>query len=175
MSQNFDVIVVGLGAMGSATLYQLARLGIKALGIDRFRPPHAFGSSHGESRFTRQAGGGAAVKVATEQYEREWSGEPVPEAALKDARHEMFQRHVHGRLRGVREPGIQSVSCLYSVTPDSGFVIDRHPGSDRAWIVSACSGHGFKHSAAVGEALARWVALGEPPGNLDKFSLKRFQ
>jgi glycine/D-amino acid oxidase-like deaminating enzyme len=53
MSQNFDVIVVGLGAMGSATLYQLARLGIKALGIDRFRPPHAFGSSHGESRITR--------------------------------------------------------------------------------------------------------------------------
>ena len=50
-----DVIVVGLGAVGSATLWQLARRGIKALGIDRFAPPHAMGSSHGHTRITRQA------------------------------------------------------------------------------------------------------------------------
>ena len=50
-----DVIVVGLGAMGSASLYQLARRGARVLGIDRFHPPHDHGSSHGESRITRQA------------------------------------------------------------------------------------------------------------------------
>ena len=48
-----DVLVVGLGAMGSATLYQLARRGVSAIGIDRFAPPHDRGSSHGESRITR--------------------------------------------------------------------------------------------------------------------------
>ena len=55
MTAKSDVIVVGLGAMGSAALYQLARHGIAVTGIDRFTPPHDRGSSHGESRITRQA------------------------------------------------------------------------------------------------------------------------
>jgi len=50
----FEVIVLGLGAMGSATVYQLARRGRKVLGIDQFTPPHAFGSSHGRSRIIRE-------------------------------------------------------------------------------------------------------------------------
>lgn len=51
----FDVVVVGLGAMGSATLYALARRGVRVMGIDRFDPPHDRGSSHGESRVFRMA------------------------------------------------------------------------------------------------------------------------
>src|SRR5689334_3219656 len=58
-----DVIVIGLGAMGSAALYQLARRGVQAIGIDRFVPPHDSGSSHGESRITRQAIGEGAEYV----------------------------------------------------------------------------------------------------------------
>jgi sarcosine oxidase len=50
----FDVIVLGLGAMGSATVYQLARRGQSVMGIDQFTPPHAFGSSHGGSRIIRE-------------------------------------------------------------------------------------------------------------------------
>ncbi len=60
MSKTFDVIVVGLGAMGSATAYQLAKRGVKVLGLDRFAPPHAFGSSHGDTRITRLACGEGA-------------------------------------------------------------------------------------------------------------------
>ena len=52
---TYDVIVVGLGAMGSATAYELARRGMHVLGLDRFTPPHALGSSHGESRIIREA------------------------------------------------------------------------------------------------------------------------
>jgi sarcosine oxidase len=55
MSTTFDVIVVGLGAMGSATVHQLAKNGHRVLGIDRFAPPHAMGSSHGRSRIIREA------------------------------------------------------------------------------------------------------------------------
>lgn len=55
MTNSFDTIVVGLGAMGSATLYQLAKRGVKALGIDHLAPPHNLGSSHGDTRITRQA------------------------------------------------------------------------------------------------------------------------
>ena len=54
-STPYDAIVVGLGAVGAATLCQLARRGARVLGIDRFAPPHDHGSSHGESRITRLA------------------------------------------------------------------------------------------------------------------------
>ena len=52
---NYDVIVVGLGAMGSATLYELSRRGIRALGIDQYEPPHRLGSTHGRTRIIREA------------------------------------------------------------------------------------------------------------------------
>lgn len=54
-TSKFDVAVIGLGAMGSATLYQLAKRGINAVGIDQFAPPHTLGSTHGETRLTRCA------------------------------------------------------------------------------------------------------------------------
>jgi len=50
-----EVLVVGLGAMGSCTLAALARRGVPAVGIDRFAPPHTEGSSHGASRIIREA------------------------------------------------------------------------------------------------------------------------
>lgn len=55
MKDAYDVIVAGLGAMGSLTLHQLARRGHRVLGFDRFAPPHAMGSSHGRSRIIREA------------------------------------------------------------------------------------------------------------------------
>jgi sarcosine oxidase len=50
---QFDVVVVGLGAMGSAALYQLARRGVRVVGVERLVPGHDQGSSHGESRIIR--------------------------------------------------------------------------------------------------------------------------
>lgn len=50
-----DVIVVGLGGMGSAAVHRLAARGLRVLGLDRYPPVHDRGSSHGGSRITRQA------------------------------------------------------------------------------------------------------------------------
>ncbi|HEX2338537.1 MAG TPA: FAD-dependent oxidoreductase, partial [Hyphomicrobiaceae bacterium] len=55
MAPNYDVIVVGLGAMGSAAAYTLAVRGLRVLGMDRHRPPHRHDSHHGESRIIRTA------------------------------------------------------------------------------------------------------------------------
>ena len=57
------ILVVGLGAVGSATLYQLALRGIACHGIDAHYPPHALGSSHGQTRITRLAVGEGAAYV----------------------------------------------------------------------------------------------------------------
>ncbi|MCU0647477.1 MAG: N-methyl-L-tryptophan oxidase [Gemmatimonadaceae bacterium] len=55
MSGFHEVIVAGLGAMGSCALHHLARRGHRVMGVDRFAPPHAMGSSHGKSRIIREA------------------------------------------------------------------------------------------------------------------------
>ncbi len=52
---RFDVIVVGVGAMGSAACYHLARRGLRVLGLERYDIPHAMGSSHGYTRIIRLA------------------------------------------------------------------------------------------------------------------------
>ena len=52
---GYDVIVVGVGAMGSAACYQLAKRGARVLGLEQFDIPHARGSSHGQSRMIRMA------------------------------------------------------------------------------------------------------------------------
>jgi sarcosine oxidase len=52
---GYDVIVLGLGAMGSAAAQHLAARGARILGIDQFVPPHDKGSSHGGTRMIRQA------------------------------------------------------------------------------------------------------------------------
>ena len=53
--RTHDVAVVGLGAMGSAAVFELARRGLDVIGFDRFTPPHTHGSSHGASRIIREA------------------------------------------------------------------------------------------------------------------------
>src|SRR3954454_15772326 len=52
---HYDVIVAGVGAMGSATCWQLAKRGKKVLGLERFDVPHQMGSSHGVNRIIRLA------------------------------------------------------------------------------------------------------------------------
>src|SRR5436305_2944818 len=55
LNKSFDVIVVGLGAMGSATCCQLASRGVRVLGLEQFTIPHDKGSSHGFTRMIRSA------------------------------------------------------------------------------------------------------------------------
>jgi sarcosine oxidase len=55
VAERFDVVVVGVGGMGSAALYHLARRGKRVLGLERFDVPHDLGSSHGLTRIIRLA------------------------------------------------------------------------------------------------------------------------
>ena len=55
MSHVYDVAIIGLGAMGSATSYHLAKRGAGVIGFDRLAPPHMLGSTHGRTRIIREA------------------------------------------------------------------------------------------------------------------------
>jgi sarcosine oxidase len=121
---------------------------------------------------------GDGVKVATEQF----AVTTAPDAARSaygpgeaDAEAQrMHQTHVRPRLASVSDRCLRSVTCLYTVTPDFGFIIDRHPEWDRVLVASPCSGHGFKHSAAIGAALAEQAIDGRSRIDLTPFSLGRF-
>jgi sarcosine oxidase len=86
----------------------------------------------------------------------------------------MYEDYVAPYIHGVTRTCRGTATCLYTVTPDFGFVIDRHPQSNRVFIASPCSGHGFKHSAAIGEALAQWIIDGRSHVDLGPFNLRRF-
>ena len=53
--KHYDVIVVGLGSMGSAACWHLARRGVRVLGLERYPLVHEFGAHHGRARMIRQA------------------------------------------------------------------------------------------------------------------------
>ncbi len=55
MNPAYDIAIIGAGAMGSAATYHLSDSGLKILVLDKFTPPHAFGSSHGQTRIIREA------------------------------------------------------------------------------------------------------------------------
>lgn len=55
MASYYDVAIIGLGAMGSAAAFHMARRNLSVVGIDQYSPPHELGSSHGESRIIREA------------------------------------------------------------------------------------------------------------------------
>ncbi len=62
--------------------------------------------------------------------------------------------------RTERGPPQRSAACVYTCAPDADFVIGPLDESERITVVSACSGHGFKHSAAVGEHAVRLITEG---------------
>lgn len=65
--------------------------------------------------------------------------------------------------------------CIYTVTPDEHFVIDRMPGAEQVIFASCCSGHGYKFASAIGEALADLATSGASRFDLSPFALDRFQ
>ena len=66
---------------------------------------------------------------------------------------------------------MRSIACLYTTTPDFHFIVDRHPSMRDVIVASPCSGHGFKHSAAIGECLARLATGADSPIDLSPFAL----
>jgi len=71
-------------------------------------------------------------------------------------------------------PCIESVVCMYTNTPDGHFLIDRHPAQPQVLLVSPCSGHGFKFSAAIGEVVADLVRDGRSRFDLSLFRFRDF-
>lgn len=100
------------------------------------------------------------VKIATEQYARTTTPHELVRDVSDEEKRSMYEELVAPYLPDVTSRCVKAVACMYTAAPDFHFVIDRHPGIPGAIVASACSGHGFKHSAAIGEALAQEILEG---------------
>jgi sarcosine oxidase len=118
--------------------------------------------------------GSHCIKVATEQYARATTAEAVERDVSDNETRSMHQQLVAPYLPGISGRCAKTATCLYTATPDFQFVIDWLPGQRNVLLASACSGHGFKHSAAVGETVSELVAQARSTIRVGPFSLNRF-
>jgi sarcosine oxidase len=124
--------------------------------------------------FPATGGRGGGLKLATEQHIETTDPDRTNREVSDKEIGQMYRQYIAPHLPGLSNRCVKTATCLYTVTPDEGFVIDRHPRHKNVLIASPCSGHGFKHSAAVGEILAE-LALDDKTGfDLSRFSLDRF-
>lgn len=117
---------------------------------------------------------GISVKTADEFYGAASDPNAIDRTVPLADSQRMHAAHLAGRLAGVTNRPVRTATCIYTATPDSAFLIDRHPDYPAILVASPCSGHGFKHSAAIGESLAQWAVDGASVIDLSPFSLARF-
>jgi sarcosine oxidase len=118
-------------------------------------------------------GPGGGLKLGVEQYEARHVPDDRQHPAGAAEAQALHREILRDRLPWLGPAAVRSVSCLYTCTPDSHFVIDAHPEHPAVTIVSPCSGHGFKHSPAIGEAVAERLTGQAVTVDLKPFGLSR--
>lgn len=113
-------------------------------------------------------------KMASEFYGAPTAPEETNRDVSKAEQDAFYARHVQNRLLGLNPNVVRSATCLYTAAPDGQFIMDDHPEMENVFLVSPCSGHGFKHSAAIGEMLAQLMTKGETSYDISPFKLSRF-
>ena len=126
--------------------------------------------------FPLVGGAGGGLKVAHEEVGPVTDPDHVPRDVTVAEIDHAYTTYVRPFLPDLGPRCIRSATCLYTSVAGGRFVIDTHPDQPRVLFASACSGHGFKHSAAVGEALAQKLAGASPTHvSLAPFTIKRLK
>ena len=98
--------------------------------------------------------GAPTIKIATEQYDTATSPDAIDRTVSESETRAMYDEYVAPYFPGASPDCDRSAVCMYTCVDKARFIIDELPGESRIIVASPCSGHGFKHSAAIGEALA---------------------
>jgi sarcosine oxidase len=125
--------------------YALGRFPIFIWSFGRFDGDFVYG-------FPAINGRDGGLKVASEEFHVTTSPDEADRSVTDEETARVHSNYVAGKLAGVGERCVRAAVCLYTSTPDSNFVIDWM--DENVLLASPCSGHGFKHSAAIGETLA---------------------
>jgi sarcosine oxidase len=120
-------------------------------------------------------GPNGGIKVAGEQYEGTVDPDQFSRSAADSDVAAIYRDYLEPRFPDLSGDCLRTSTCLYTVTPDAGFIIDRFRNYQNVWFASACSGHGFKHSAAIGEALADQASGRQTKVEVLGFGMERFR
>lgn len=113
------------------------------------------------------------VKISSEQYSEGTTAETVERTVTTAEIKNFHETHLKDRIPGLLDKCIKSATCLYTVGPDSQFIIDFHPHQKNIILASPCAGHGFKHSAAIGEILSELAIDGSSKIDISMFKLRK--
>lgn len=177
---NYDAIVVGLGGMGSAAAWQLARRGRRVLGLERFDIPHSMGSSHGITRIIRlpyyedpayvpllrrayelwreaERATGEELLVITGSLDGGPENDGLFQGALASARlHDLPHEVLSGAEANLRFPGYRMpASSRFVFQPEGGFV-----ASERAIVAHARAASEAGADLRARERVLGWEARG---------------
>lgn len=145
---------------------------LEPVAAEHWRPSPVFIWLHDDDAFYGfPSVDGLTMKTAGENYGPGSDPDQIDRVVTPEESAAMYRRHVEGRLRGVSPEVRRTATCIYTSTPDNHFLIDWHPEMENLLVVSPCSGHGFKHSAAIGEVAAELVTTGQSRHDLSFFSL----
>ncbi len=96
------------------------------------------------------------------------------ERCISEEQLRYVREYIAFRFPGMKEaPLVETRVCQYEQTPDSHFIVDRHPQAANVWLVGGGSGHGFKHGPALGELVSKLVL--QDGETQDCWKLQRFQ
>jgi sarcosine oxidase len=118
--------------------------------------------------------GGAGMKVAKHHHRNEVVDPDQHERTVSDDDEALIRIALGEYLPAANGPLIAAKTCLYTMTPDEDFILDRLPGHANLIIASVCSGHGFKFAPVVGEILADLATSGATRHDIGRFRLSRF-
>jgi sarcosine oxidase len=113
------------------------------------------------------------LKVARHYGANELRGPEAVDRTVRDADVAPIRDFLRTYLPAANGPRRDASVCLYTLTPDRHFIIDRHPEYSRVAIAAGFSGHGFKFAPVVGELLAELVDTGVTNGRTELFRISR--
>ena len=114
------------------------------------------------------------VKIAAQTYNSDTSPSDISRTISLEETKAVYDYHVKLWLPGLKSKPIKAATCMYTKTSDSQFIIDFHPKHQNVIVASPCSGHGFKHSAAIGEVLSQMARTGKSDIDISMFNFERF-
>lgn len=115
------------------------------------------------------------VKLATETYDTDTLPDDILREVTAEETQAIYDHYVKEQFPHLTNESVKAATCMYTDTPDARFVIDFHPEHKNVIVASPCSGHGFKHSAAIGEVLSQMATKGDSSIDISAFNLSRFR
>jgi sarcosine oxidase len=116
----------------------------------------------------------AGIKIAKHHHLNEVIDPDSYERAVSGADENAIRAALADHLPAANGRLIDAKTCLYTMTPDSDFLIDRVAGAEQIIVASPCSGHGFKFAPVMAEILADLASEGETRHDIRRFRLNRF-